>query len=273
MKRFPGFMMDGRGLLRAELARNSLAHCMFCDTIIDRGAARVARSVYHTPGSYSRNNGAAEGVRSGGLHEEFMHAQCAFQYDTNPKGKEAACVGGCGRQVAPPDRVVSCFSKPGARCTGQLGKLYYCFTCTAAFVKRHRAVLAGHLGVEQGAANVAWRPAGGPFSRGGGGGGPPQLPFSKVLRERFLHCFRFDPPQRPHEEVQATARHKALQLVIAKALEADRDTRKASLGREPQAANPCSGCAVGSSTALALPALGGDEAEPAAKRLRLGASA
>ena len=208
------------GLSRVELATHGRSHCAWCDTLIAVASPRVARAFYHSPGAYSRNNGAVSGYNPGGLQEEFMHAQCAFAYDANPLGKPARCVG-CGAKVAPPRRVVSRFGKPGARCTpASSAPLYYCFGCTAQFVRRHRSLLVGWLGADQSEAAVAWGSAG-PFASGGGGG-PPALPKDKALREQYLSCFRFDPPQSSEEAASACARHHELHRVIGEALKTDR---------------------------------------------------
>ena len=150
-----------------------------------------------------------------------MHVQCVFQYDANPKGQPAACVG-CGSKIEPPRRVLSRFGKPGARCTpATSAPLYYCFTCTCDFVQRHRDLLIGWLGAEQSEAAVAWRSAG-PFAASSNGG-PPALPKDKKLRADFLACFRFDPPQSQEDAATACLRHHALQQSISEALKQDRE--------------------------------------------------
>jgi hypothetical protein len=235
-------------LSRVELDPSGRAHCAWCDTLIEKGTPRVVRAFYHAPGAFSRDNGAAVGYNSGGLQDEFMHAQCAFQYDNNPKGQLAACVGGCGQQFLPLIRILSRFGKPGARCTPAVSSpLYYCMPCAKAFLQRHRSLLLGHVGVDQCSANVAWRSAG-PF--GGSKGGPPPLPKDRTLRETFRECFRFDPPQDADDEQRALRRHEALQAAICAALEADKHKDSAaspsarpaapiSLGKRPAAASAC----------------------------------
>ena len=121
--------------LRVELALSGKAHCAWCDTLIGKGSPRVTRAFYHAECDYSRNNGAATGHNPGGLQDEYMHAQCAFQYDSNPRGRPAACAGGCNQRVSPPRRLLTRFGKPGARCTAAVSApLYYCFPCATAFL-------------------------------------------------------------------------------------------------------------------------------------------
>jgi hypothetical protein len=208
------------GLTRVELDPSGRAHCAWCDTLIAKGSPRVARAFYHAPGHYSRDNGAATGYNPGGLQDEYMHVQCTFQYDANPKGQPAKCAG-CGSKIEPPLRVLSRFGKPGARCTPSTSApLYYCFKCTHDFVQRHRELLVGWLGAEQSEAEVAWRSAG-PFASSGDGG-PPALPKGKVLRAEFLGCFHFDPPQSEEDKATACSRHHGLQHLISEALKKDR---------------------------------------------------
>jgi DNA-directed RNA polymerase subunit RPC12/RpoP len=209
------------GLSRVEVDLHGRAHCAWCDTPIAKGSPRVARAFYHAPGHYSRNNGAVTGYNPGGLQDEYMHAQCTFQYDSNPKGQPAKCVA-CGSQVVPPHRVLSRFGKPGARCTPATSSpLYYCFTCTKDFVQRHRELLVGWLGAEQSEAAVAWRSAG-PFALSSADGGPPPLPRDTMRRADFLACFEYDPPQSEEDAAAACSRHRALQEIIGKALKEDR---------------------------------------------------
>ena len=208
------------GLSRVELDPHGRAHCAWCDTLIAKGSPRVARAFFHAPGNYSRNNGAATGYNPGALQDEYMHVQCTFQYDANPKGQPAACAG-CGSKVEPPRRVLSRFGKPGARCTpATSAPLYYCFACTGDFLQRHRELLVGWLGAEQSEAAVAWRSVG-PFASSSNGG-PPALPKDKTLRADFLRCFRFDPPQSEEDAATACSRHHALQQTISEALKQDR---------------------------------------------------
>ena len=244
--------------LRVELALSGKAHCAWCDTAITQGSPRVARAFFHAPGDYSRNNGAATGYNPGGLQDEFMHAQCAFQYDTNPRGKPAACTGSCGQRVSPPLRLLSRFGRPGARCTPAVSApLYYCFPCASAFIQRYRRQLVGHVGIQQAGSKIAWGSSG-PFAAAASGGppplpkdkaslqacflfdqpqssyshgwgwgsgsgyGPPLLQTARALRQAYVGCFRFDPPQSMEEEQSACDRHAALQGIIGAALEKDR---------------------------------------------------
>ena len=206
--------------LRVELALSGKGHCAWCDTLIAKGSPRVARRFYHAEGDYSRNNGAATGHNPGGLQDEYMHAQCAFQYDSNPRGKAAACAGGCEQKVSPPRRLLTRFGKPGARCTAAVSApLYYCFPCATAFTQRNRQLLVGHLGVRQAGSNVAWGSAGlfgSPAA--GSSGGPPRLPKDRPLRQAYVDCFRFEPPQSEEEEQSACDRHLSLTLALALAL-------------------------------------------------------
>ena len=229
------------GLSRVELDPHGRAHCAWCDTLIAKGSPRVARAFYHAPGYYSRNNGATTGYNPGGLQDEYMHAQCTFQYDANPKGQPATCAG-CESKVEPPNRVLSRFGKPGARCTpATSGPLYYCFQCTHDFVQRHRELLVGWLSAEQSEATVAWRSAG-PFASSSGGG-PPPLPKDKTLRAQFLGCFGFDPPQSEEDATFARSRHQALQHIISEALKEDR-----RLGLHTLASGSASGPVVGTAS-------------------------
>jgi len=212
--------MSTAGLSRVELDPHGRAHCAWCDTLIAKGSPRVARAFYHAPGNYSRNNGAATGYNPGGLQDEYMHPQCTFQYDGNPKGQLATC-GGCGSKVEPTHRVLSRFGKPDARCTpATSAPLYYCFKCSHRFIQDHRELLVGWLGAEQSEAAVAWRSAG-PFASSGNDGGPPALPKDKTTRADFLSCFRFDPPQSEEDAATACSRHRMLQHVISEALKKD----------------------------------------------------
>lgn len=237
-----GFSISDSGLSRVEIDPHGRAHCAWCDTLIAKGTPRVARAFFHAPGHYSRNNGATTGYNPGGLQDEYMHAQCTFQYDSNPKGQPAGCAG-CGAPVEPPHRVLSRFGKPGARCTpATSGPLYYCFSCTHDFVQRHRELLVGYLAPEQSEAPVAWRSAG-PFASSSEGG-PPALPKDKALRAQYLGCFNFEPHQSEENAATACSRHGALQSVISEALKQDRLLQKrpadtsvdrAAIGEAPRA--------------------------------------
>ena len=139
-----------------------------------------------------------------------MHAQCAFRYDSNPRGMPAACAGGCDQKVSPPRRLLTRFGKPGARCTAAVSApLYYCFPCATAFTQRHRQLLVGHVGMRQAGSNVAWGSAGlfGSPAAGSSAGGPPPLPKDRALRQAYVECFRFAPPQSEEEEQSACDRH------------------------------------------------------------------
>ena len=139
-----------------------------------------------------------------------MHAQCAFRYDSNPRGLPAACAGGCGQKVSPPRRLLTRFGKPGARCTAAVSApLYYCFPCATAFTQLHRQLLVGHVGMRQTESNVAWGSAGlfGSPAAGSSAGGPPPLPKDRALRQAYVDCFRFAPPQSEEEEQSACDRH------------------------------------------------------------------
>ena len=217
--------------LRVELALSGKAHCAWCDTLIGKGSPRVTRAFYHAECDYSRNNGAATGHNPGGLQDEYMHAQCAFQYDSNPRGRPAACAGGCNQRVSPPRRLLTRFGKPGARCTAAVSApLYYCFPCATAFTQ----LLVGHLGVRQAESKVAWV-SGGLFVSPAdcSSGGPPPLPKDKTLRQAYVGCFRFDPPQSAEEEQSACNRHAALQCVIGAALQKDRALMRSSKVEAP----------------------------------------
>ena len=232
------------GLSRVEVDPHGRAHCAWCDTPIVKGSPRVARAFYHAPGHYSRNNGAVTGYNPGGLQDEYMHAQCAFQYDSNPKGQPAKCVA-CGFQVVPPHRVLSRFGKPGARCTpATSAPFYYCFTCTKDFVQRHHELLVGWLGAEQSEAAVAWRSAG-PFALSSDNGGPPALPKDRMQRAEFLGCFECDPPQSEEDAAAACSRHRALQKIISEALKEDRALL-----------HTCGGGAASSASSASVPAVG-----------------
>ena len=240
-----GFSISDSGLSRVEIDPHGRAHCAWCDTLIAKGTPRVARAFFHAPGHYSRNNGATTGYNPGGLQDEYMHAQCTFQYDANPKGQSAGCVG-CGAPVEPPHRVLSRFGKPGARCTpASSAPLYYCFSCTHDFVQRHRELLVGYLAPEQSEAPVAWRSAG-PFAPSSEGG-PPALPKDKALRAQYLGCFDCEPLQSEENAATACSRHGALQSVISEALKQDRLLQKrpadtsvdrAAIGEAPRASRP-----------------------------------
>ncbi|GMI39686.1 hypothetical protein TrCOL_g132 [Triparma columacea] len=209
--------------LTVEIDQHGLAHCAWCDTGIPKGTSRVARTFFHQPGHYSRNNGATTGYNQGGLQDLYMHSQCTFQYDANPKGQPAGCTG-CGEMVKPPHRVLSRFGMPGARCTpATSGPLYYCFSCTHDFVQTHRELLTGYLAAEQSELPVAWRSAG-PFASSSEGG-PPALPKDKALRAQYLGCFHFEPPQSEEDAATACSRHDELQNVISEALKQDKQDR------------------------------------------------
>ena len=83
--------IDQTGLSRVEIDQHGRAHCAWCDTVVAKGTPRIARAFFHAPGHYSRNNGATTGYNPGGLQDEYMHSQCTFQYDANPKGQPAGC--------------------------------------------------------------------------------------------------------------------------------------------------------------------------------------
>ena len=222
-------------MLRVELDPFGKAHCAWCDTRIARGSPRVARRCFHAECDYSRDNGAATGHNPGGWQDEYMHAQCAFQYDSNPRGRPAMCAGGCGQRVSPPRRLLTRFGKPGARCTVASAPLYYCFPCATAFTQRHRQLLVGHLGVRQAESKVAWVSAGLFAPADGSSGGPPPLPKDRALRQAYVDCFRFDPPQSAEEEQRSCLSHAALQCIIGAALQKDRALMRSSKAEAPAA--------------------------------------
>jgi len=204
-------------------------HCAFCDTRINCGDVGVIVSSYHTPGSYSRNHGEANGYNEGGQVPELIHPTCAFHFGVfSTSGKDAFCRG-CGTSTKPGERCYTVMGKKKARCTASTtGKAYYCFACMGSFIQKNAGLLRGQIGMDSQCAAVAWeRPR-----MFGASNRPLPTPDNRKIKKAYLDLFRFNDVDAQANEILALGRHRQQQAIIADALKEDEELRKRTLMQE-----------------------------------------
>ena len=206
------------GVTRVEAARSSLSHCAWCDTRIEKGAPRVVKRQFHAPGPFVRNNGASHGYNQGGMMDEYLHPQCAWQ--CTRVGRRAACTR-CGASLPQGSwHFATVLSRASARCTASsTAKCWQCCGCLRAFVGAHRGLLEGWVSEgTQFDEGVAW--IGGQTLFGTPCRRPE--PSARDARASVRGAFAALAGAGPAVEARAQAQHRALQAHIRDALTADK---------------------------------------------------
>jgi len=220
-------------LTGVELAKSDKGHCLFCDTRIAQDTPRVVWYLYHKPGAYSRNNGAASGYNSGGWMNLYAHPQCCFHYtvlmDSKNEEKKAPviCCSVCEKTVSDGRVVQTVTAKAKKRCRKNPGRppIYHCFSCLRDFLTAHGQLLNGYLSPQQREESVAWAP---PKSLWDPRTRDPvwHLPKSETVRNEYLALFDLsmgDDDKLDHaaNSDEAAQHHVELQEVIGKAMKND----------------------------------------------------
>lgn len=154
-------------LTRVEKAKSGTGHCFFCDTSIAQDAPRAVWHLYHSAGSYCRNNGAVTGYTAGGWLDMYAHPQCCFHYriledrtSSSSSSSQVLPCSVCDTNVTDGRRVLTCTAKGGKRCRRSPNRpaLVHCFACARRFLTTHRSLLQDMLSPAQRQVAVAWAP-------------------------------------------------------------------------------------------------------------------
>jgi hypothetical protein len=227
-------------LTPVELApAGSRSHCAWCDLRIEPGTPTVGRQFYHAGGNYSRNHGESTGTCPKGQAVERLHPQCAFSLFHNARGSTAKPCGVCDEPVTDDWHIVSRMGAPGARCTpSRTSPLHLHTPCVAGYVRKHGALLRGHVG---GAAmadeKVAWEEE----QRSMQGS---LADYFGKNKESVRPRYHGTPSDKLEEyrrvftlegvlgggEAEAVVRHRALQGKISEALKKDKEVRREKEG-------------------------------------------
>lgn len=143
-------------LTRVDRAPTGRAHCGWCDTLIAKGSVRVVRHFYHAPGQYSRDDGAATGVNSGGWQDEYSHSQCSFFLERRRRLVQCCQ---CKGEVNAGLHFFTSFAPSTGRCEFTPQRKKWMHTkCVRAFLTTYGALLENVLSEQtQFDATVAWK--------------------------------------------------------------------------------------------------------------------
>lgn len=226
-------------LTHVEKAKSGKGHCLFCDTRIEKDSPRVVWHLYHSAGSYSRNNGAATGYTAGGWLDMYAHPQCCFHWKIlEDRSTKLFTCGVCDTTITDSRCVQTITASGGKRCRRSPNRspMVHCFPCVRQFLMTHRDLLHHSISPRQRQVAVPWAPPKSIFD--------PQpsdtwhLQRNSQIRQEYLALFDLsndDPLQEDNENQDsfvAMERQERLKEQIQSALQADRK-RKVDIGSPP----------------------------------------
>jgi hypothetical protein len=201
-----------------ERAVTGKGYCAWCDTLIAKGEARVARALYHAPGQYIRDS-QVSGYNPGGRMHLYLHPQCAWHLADTRRRRTAARCNHCKADIQAGFCIKTLLSSAAKRCSqSSTAALFSHFKCTHQFIQKHRTLLDGYVGAKQREETIAWGEKPGALHQyfgqvgatGGAKGGVQAVPSDKTAKKDYLNVFKTTAAA----EEEAVERHISLQRQI-----------------------------------------------------------